>query len=167
MYPVISSTASFLDHLSLMNICWNAQHVLCHLLYTHLKWRKKKTFCAMFVAHWPHQSILSNPERIGLILHHQGENIQPSERHKQEHESAIMLKHKWLAWLRHDSLILKNGWSRWKAGAEPGTSLWGSNIYAPSFFRTPSFSVLFENCENLSHYLLFSQQCLLLSFQCI
>ena len=43
-----------------------------------------------------------------------------------------------LAWQWHDSLIWKkNGCRRWNAVAQPGTSLWGSDIYASSL--SPSF----------------------------
>lgn len=105
-------------------------------------------------------------KKKGCILQYLGEHMQPSKRRKQELDSAIMSK---LAWLTHDSLISKNGCSRLNAGAEPETSLRGSDIYASPLSLHPSLLfLLFLFCCKTSHKhdsLLICQLCLWLSFQ--
>lgn len=101
-------------------------------------------------------------KKIGLFFRNLGENIQPSERYKQECNSAIYVQ-TWerSAWPGHDSLLSEKGVVAGETLRQRQKSLRGSDIYAsspslpPSIplsypFPFPSRSLLKTNSQNCS-----------------
>lgn len=107
---------------------------LYYLLDIHLK--QKSTFCTRFVSHNPHQSMLSNPEKLSLFC-------SIKEKVSCSGSSALLLCPKMRmiglaqAWLADFKKWLYS--SRWNVWAMPRNSLSGIDIYAlclscPSYF---------------------------------